>query len=88
MPVGITTTVGHAPIPFAGFSGMGRFGRSNSRTSFSGSSELVAIAHEALGRLQNAIDTANEACSTRNPDWLSGFSTLRWLATRSAPLRR
>jgi hypothetical protein len=87
MPTGITTVVGRAPIPFAGYGDFGVARQwSRSRRSdrsrfagFAGSSELVSIAHQALSRLQNAIDSANEACESQSGyldqtifNWITG----------------
>lgn len=88
MPTGITTVVGRAPIPFAGYGDFGvarQWSRStrptrSRRPTFAGSSDVVEIAREALRRYQAAIDVADEACSARNSDWWTGFSTIRWLA--------
>ena len=74
----VTTTVGHAPIPFGRFSG---YGRAPSRgRGFAGSSDLVSLCQQALGRLRNAIDVANEACSSKESlDFWTGAATLNWL---------
>lgn len=89
MATGIITTVGRVPIPFAGYGQTAAWIRGNRRPSrpghlraFAGSSELVSIARQALGRYQNAIDDASAACSSRRGvDWFTGFSVIRWLAS-------
>lgn len=81
MPTGITTVVGRGPIPFGsygGISGENRYARG--RRGFAGSSDVVEIAKEGLRRYEAAMDVADEACSARDRDWWTGFSTIRWLA--------
>jgi hypothetical protein len=74
----VSTVVGRGPIPF---SGLGRLGDPYDGPfgQFMGSADLVSIANQALGRYQNAIDTAQQAC-----DEHSGFfqSVFDW-ATRN-----
>lgn len=72
----ITVTTGRVPIPGGGFGGYGGGGRSGSGSGrsfgspaavpFAGSDSLVSLCHQALARLQNAIDTANEACAAHS----------------------
>jgi hypothetical protein len=80
-----TVTVGRVPIPFGGLASYGRArGRSHGRAptfrGFAGSADLVSLANQALIRLQSAIDTANEACSSKSSlDFWTGASTLNWI---------
>ena len=77
MATGVTTTIGRVPIPFAGLGSFGsrdRVSPARRRQAFSGSSELVAIANEALGRYRNAVDTAQEACYSQSGLFQSAFN--------------
>lgn len=74
MPTGITTVVGHAPIPgsFAGFAGAGRaFGR----LAFAGSSDLIARANDALARYQSDIDQIHARCESHSSGPQSWFDS-------------
>ena len=63
----ITVTAGRVPIPGGGFSGLGRYGNGGpAAVPFAGSDSLVSLCRQALGRLQNAIDTANRACEDQS----------------------
>lgn len=55
----VTVTAGRVPIPFgklSGYAGASRIGR------YAGSSDLVGLCTEALVRLQNATDVAQQKC--------------------------
>src|SRR3990172_8884522 len=87
MPTGITVTMGHAPIPFAGMGGRvaarGRRGGRRGFGSFGASPDLINIAWQALARYRNAIDVANEKCAERS-GWLQ--SGLDWASDTSASM--
>jgi len=75
---GIVTAAGHTLPSFAGYDGQGQ--RSPFGRPFAGSSEMTAIVQEALVRLRNAIDVANEACEGKQSlDFWTGAATLNWI---------
>ena len=75
---GVITAAGHTLPSFAGYSAEGQnspFGRP-----LAGSSEMAAIVQEALVRLRNAIDVANDACEGKESlDFWTGAATLNWI---------
>ena len=76
---GVVTAVGHTLPSFAGFGGYGSAAR-RGPFRFAASSELVDLAQQALARLQNSIDVANDACYNKQSlDFWTGAGTLNWL---------
>lgn len=97
---GVTIVNGHAPIPGAGGAGLGSiatFEGDRARRSFgaprvfAGSSELVTIARQGLGRLQNAADEARAQCEDRGVfqrgfEWLFDSTATDTICDRAAQL--
>lgn len=78
-PPGVTTVVGHSPIPFAGLGAYGdprrwQRGRGRQSPGFAGSADLTTIAQEALLRYQNAIDVANQECEGQSGLFQKAFN--------------
>jgi hypothetical protein len=87
----VSFTEGRAPIPFGRFSGYGAMVRASP---FAGSADLVSLCNQALGRYQNAIDTAQAACDNQRNyldqtifNWATGNTSTQSICNAAAQMQ-